>query len=171
LSRGAPSKRFLDIEKALHWAYRDELPKRQRGGSWIGGTTLSPIREPIDRDPNDHPKPGFPGEPHPDAFLIEAAVKGLDGWFGHGFGPDPTAAGLMHGMEHMEVDHLQAGVEAVAAMAAIVAVHARTGTRPALLQELPRRVAHDPRRPRAGILRLCSVIPQTAHLLPYLAST
>jgi hypothetical protein len=135
------AKRFLDIEVALRWAYRDELPKRQRGGSWMGGTALSPVGAMFSGDEQGDRDPGFPaalGEPHPDALLIEASVKGLDAWFGHGFGPDPTAAGLMYGIEHMELDHVQAGVEAVAAMAAIVAVHARTGTRPAWPQELPK---------------------------------
>jgi hypothetical protein len=73
---GRRSAEALDIEEALRWACRDELPKRQRGGSWIGGTTWSPIRDPIDRDPNDHPEPGFPGDPHADALAI-AAGRGL----------------------------------------------------------------------------------------------
>jgi hypothetical protein len=84
--------------------------------------------------------PGFPqalGEPHPDAITMEAAVKGLAAWAGHGFGPDPTAAGLMHGIDHMAVDHVQAGMEAVAAMAGIISVHARAATRPRSSRKLP----------------------------------
>ncbi len=84
-------------------------------------------------------EPGFPaalGEPAADAILIEEAVKGLAAWAGHGFGPD-DAAGLMHGIDHMDVDHLQAGVEAVAAMPGIVTVHARAGTKPNWPRELP----------------------------------
>jgi hypothetical protein len=68
---------------------------------------------------------------------MEAAVKGLAAWAGHGFGPDPTAAGLMHGIDHMDIDHVQAGMEAVGAMAGIVAVHARAGTRPRWSRQLP----------------------------------
>jgi len=48
------------------------------------------------------------GEPDPDAIAIEAAVKGLSAWRSHGFGPD-DAAGLKYGIQHMDVDHLQAG--------------------------------------------------------------
>jgi hypothetical protein len=84
--------------------------------------------------------PGFPqalGEPDPDAITMEAAVTGLAAWAGHGFGPDPTAAGLMHGIDHIAVDHVQAGMEAVAAMAGIIAVHARAGTRPRWSRRLP----------------------------------
>jgi hypothetical protein len=139
-----PAKRFLDIETALRWAYRDELPKRQHASS-IGAISPGFRRLPDDDERRANLskwqiEPGHPpalGELHPDALLIEASVKGLDAWFGHGFGPDPTAAGLMHGMEHLELDHLQAGVEAVAAMPGIVAVHARAGTRPSWPRELP----------------------------------
>src|SRR5260370_18640389 len=93
--------------------------------------------------------PGFPqalGEPHPDAITIEAAVKGLAAWAGHGFGPNPAASGLMHGIDHMAVDHIQAGMEAVAAMAGISAVHAHAPTPPpwsrTLPQPFPRRSQH-----------------------------
>jgi hypothetical protein len=84
--------------------------------------------------------PGFPqalGEPHPDAITMEAAVKGLAAWAGHGFGPDPTAAGLMHGIDHMAVHHVEAGMDAVAAMAGIVSVNARAATRPRWSRKLP----------------------------------
>ena len=135
------AKRFTDIEIALRWAYRDELPKRQQSrGSWTAGTTLQQARVVIVRDDYAGSRePGYPaalGEPHPDALAIEAAVKGLAAWAGHGFGPD-DAGGLMHGMDYMDVDYMQAGVEAVASMPAIVAVHARAGTRPRWSWELP----------------------------------
>jgi len=140
---GVPAKRFLDIEVALRWAYRDELPKRHRGrGSWIDGTSLSPAgssHPDAIEDEGASREPGYPaalGEPHADALAIEQAVKGLTAWAGHGFGPE-DAAGLMHGFEHMEIDHAQAGAEAVAAMPGTVAVHARAGTRPKWSRELP----------------------------------
>ena len=109
------AKRFVDIEYALRWAYRDELPKRQHGGSsWIAGTPLTPVRVNFsDIGEYFRREPGFPeaaGEPHPDAFLIEAAAKGLEAWRGHGFGPDPAQSGLMHGIDHMDIDHVQAGI-------------------------------------------------------------
>ena len=84
--------------------------------------------------------PGFPqalGEPHPDAITMEAAVKGLAAWAGHGFGPNPAAAGLMHGIDHMAVHHVEAGMDAVAAMAGIVSVNARAATRPRWSRKLP----------------------------------
>jgi hypothetical protein len=162
LSHPAPAnRRFVDIEHALRWAYRDELPKRHGGAVprhalnervWspytypAGYPEVSPsFREATGGGPSGgyadgwSRDPGFPealGEPHPDAFVIEAAVKGLEAWAGHGFGPD-DAAGLMYGMDHMAVDHVQAGLEAVAAMAGIVAVHARAGTRPRWSRHLP----------------------------------
>src|SRR5258706_11880489 len=118
-----PAKRFLDIETALRWAYRDELPKRDHTAvpkHALNERVWSPYTRPADF-PEVSPSfreatgggpsggyadgwsrdPGFPaalGEPHPDAFAIEAAVKGLAAWAGHGFGP-ADAAGLMHGMD------------------------------------------------------------------------
>lgn len=138
MSRGAPRKRFLDIELALRWAYRDELPKRLRGGPSFADLSRPPRSDFFDDDGATR-EPGYPasaGEPHPDAMAIEAAVKSLETWRGHGFGPgDP--AGLLHGIDHMEVDHIQAGTEAVASMAGIVACHARAGTRPKWSSCLP----------------------------------
>jgi hypothetical protein len=159
----APGKRFIDIEHALRWAYRDELPKRHALPRRLGthtqervwspytwpagyGETSPMFREATGGGPSGgyadgwSRDPGFPqalGEPHPDAIMIETAVKGLAAWAGHGFGPDPTAAGLMHGIDHMDIDHLQAGMEAVAAMAGIVAVHARAATRPRWSRKRP----------------------------------
>ena len=155
------AKRFTDIEIALRWAYRDELPKRDYTAVprralnervWSPylapagfGETSPMFREGVGRGPSGgyadgwSRDPGYPaalGGPHPDAIAIEAAVKALSVWWGHGFGPDDVA-GLKYGMEHMDVDHLQAGVEAVAAMPAIVAVHARAGTGPRWSRELP----------------------------------
>lgn len=160
----APAKRFLDIEYALRWAYRDELPKQHAPPRRLGAHTqervwspytfpagypeVSPsFREATAGGPSggyaDDPwsrDPGFPqalGEPHPDAIVIEAAVKALEAWKGHGFGPNPAESGLMHGIDHMAVDHVQAGMEAVAMMAGIISVHARAATRPRWSRKLP----------------------------------
>ena len=152
------AKRFLDIEEALRWAYRDELPKHERRRAlpnvagehvwspytWPAGyPEASPsFREAAGSGPSGGTvdgwsrDPGLPGTPHPDALAIEAAVDGLKAWRGHGFGRD-DAAGLMHGIDHMEIDHVQAGMEAVAAMPGIVTVHARGGTRPRWSRQLP----------------------------------
>jgi hypothetical protein len=86
---GGP-KPAVDIETALSWAFRDELPKGFRGrGSeaGYGGPRLQPspllriltLGTPIDACARE---PGFPlalGNPHPDALKIEAAVARLSG--------------------------------------------------------------------------------------------
>jgi hypothetical protein len=159
----APAKRFLDVEYALRWAYRDELPKRHALPRRLGTHTQERVWSPY-TFPASYPEvspsfreataggpsggyadgwsrdPGFPqalGEPHPNAIVIEAAVKALEAWKGHGFGPDPAQSGLMDGIEHMDIDHVQAGMEAVAAMAGIVSVNARAATRPRWSRKLP----------------------------------
>jgi hypothetical protein len=161
VSRG-PSKRFLDIEVALRWAYRDELPKRDRKtvlppipGERVWSPYLFPagygetspmFREGVGGGPSGgyvdgwSRDPGFPralGGPHVDALVIEEAVKELAAFRGHGFGADDPA-GLTYGFEGLEIDHLQATVEAIGAMPGIIAVHARAGTRPTWSKDTPR---------------------------------
>lgn len=146
MSRG-PQKRFLDIEQVLRWAYRDELPKRQRQGPTFADLDRPPeLRPSADFFDDDGAvrEPGFPaalGEPHPDALAIEAAVRNLAQWRGHGFGqePDnPDPAGLTFGFTGLECGHQEAALEAIGAMAGIVACHARAGTRPRWSPENPR---------------------------------
>jgi hypothetical protein len=43
----------------------------------------------------------------------------------------------MHGIDHMAIDHVQAGMEAVAAMVGIISVNARAATRPRWSRKLP----------------------------------
>ncbi|MGE0575435.1 MAG: hypothetical protein AB7F22_10515 [Reyranella sp.] len=69
----------MDIEAALQWAYRDELPKGDGGGGLgmyrAGGFVDYGVS--IDKWDTE---PGFPsamGDPHPDALAIEAAVNKL----------------------------------------------------------------------------------------------
>lgn len=75
------SKKRIDIEKLVQWAFRDELPKQ-------GANPFSPW-EPIlrygsnggHRIDDDAPRgrlPAILGEPHPDARLIERAVNQLE---------------------------------------------------------------------------------------------
>lgn len=160
MSRG--QKRFLDIETALRWAYRDELPKdrrtviipgAQRQGVWspylypAGYGDASPMfRDGADGGPSGgyadgwDRDPGYPkviGGPHPDALTIEAAVKNLAQWRGHGFG-DGDPAGLTWGFTGLEAGHDQAAIEAIGAMPGIVACHAKAGTRPKFTQGTPR---------------------------------
>src|SRR5258708_35261276 len=143
IGHAVPAKRYLDIEYALRWAYRDELPKQHAPPRRLGTHTQERVWSPY-TFPAGYPEvspsfreatgggpsggyadgwsrdPGFPqalGEPHPDALTMEAAVKGLAAWAGHGFGPNPAAAGLMDGIDHMGIDHSQTGMEALTAVA------------------------------------------------------
>ncbi|MDB5579799.1 MAG: hypothetical protein JWR80_4975, partial [Bradyrhizobium sp.] len=38
---GQQAKRQVDIEKLLHWAFRDELPKKEM--SWSSASGMSPM--------------------------------------------------------------------------------------------------------------------------------
>jgi len=140
-----PAKRFLDIEMALRWAYRDEIPKRgRRGGAWamIGYPSSSCMSEAAsDHGASDGPirEPGFPaaaGDPHPDSLAIETAVGNLAAYAGCGFGDNEMTA-LTCGIP-IDFDAVAIGVEALAAMAGTVTVHARMGTRPKWTAERPR---------------------------------
>lgn len=135
----SPAKRFVDIEAAIRWAYRDELPKQHSGGTLIRTYGLLELGTGPIEDEGAVREPGYPaaaGEPHPDAIAIESAVKSLDGLRGHGFGADDVA-GLTWGFEGFDVDYVQAGIEAVAMMAGIVTANARAGARPKWSRELP----------------------------------
>jgi hypothetical protein len=78
-------RRLLDIEDALQWAFREELPKRSPGGNVIvAGPSMAPmwrhgvVGAKIDNWSRD---PGFPaalGDPHPDAIAIEGRVLALN---------------------------------------------------------------------------------------------
>lgn len=67
----------VDIEAALRWAYRDELPKRGAAASLETWESAILLGTRIDRS---HREAGFPialGEPHPDAFRIDLGVQAL----------------------------------------------------------------------------------------------
>lgn len=159
----APAKRFLDIEDALQWAYRDELPKRAHGGSFTGSISpgfhiAPPTRiedEPFGRVGRP---PGFPaalGDPHPDAERIEAAVNGLVAWAGHHFSDDDMAdvtSGIPLAWRRCEeqdchgdmrcgipqpIDAAALAVEAIANMGGMVTANARMASRPAWRNETP----------------------------------
>lgn len=69
----------MDIEDALIWAYRDEMPKRTAGGS-DGASSIAMMMELGTAIDSWSLEPGFPlacGEPDPDAVLIDEAVKRL----------------------------------------------------------------------------------------------
>jgi len=75
------SRRPVDVEKLLHWAFRDELPKRSIEGTW--GYEMSPMFNLValgTRVDASSSEPGFPailGGCHPDAHAVSAAVSDL----------------------------------------------------------------------------------------------
>lgn len=66
----------IDIEKLLHWAYRDELPKRSvdtAGAVW----EMAVLGVRVDKSGGEPGMPIAMGEPHRDAFIVEEAVASL----------------------------------------------------------------------------------------------
>lgn len=124
-------KRKLDIEAALRWCFRDEIPKRGSIGSPIGSswhlvTKVGQHGTMID-DPMS--EPGFPaalGDPHPDALAIEEAVKGLGAILEAELDDDS----LMTGLEGFSIDATALVERAMRSLPALVSIHARLGNRP-----------------------------------------
>ena len=94
----------LPADEALRWAVVDELPKRRYDPplSRIGSTSDAIATYGVAID-NWSQEPGMPlaiGDPHPDALLIEEALRGLKAGdldlrpydIGRGLGPDCNAA-------------------------------------------------------------------------------
>lgn len=79
------TKRVMDVEDALRWAYNDELPKdRGLGGKGPAEPCeVSPmfrhaaLGTRVDSRSYEPKLPAALGEPHPDALMIEKAVAGL----------------------------------------------------------------------------------------------
>lgn len=131
-------RRVLDIEHALHWAYRDELPKQRDDESRSRHGPRAPLSSLaryvahgtiIDTSYRD---PGFPaamGSPHDDAHRIHAAVQALrpedisvDG-YARRFGSDPVG---------IDVDDI--ALVAVQGVGALIQSRARLGSRPDFLE-------------------------------------
>jgi len=136
------AKRFLDIEAALRWAYRDELPKRQHGGRYdtrkLTAGSMSRLAAADDERPADQREPGFPaalGDPHPDSIIIESAVKHLGDWTGYRFGADRMDA-LTSDLP-LAIDPAVVAIEAIAAMSGTVTINARMATRPKWSSDKP----------------------------------
>jgi hypothetical protein len=157
----APAKRFVDIEHALRWAYRDELPKRQMGGRYddrrFNGGSIADAADVIAlcgnaRDDDDRGRePGFPaamGDPHPDSIVIESAVKHLVDWTGCRF-DDAGMAAMIDGIP-IAVDVVAIAIEAVSAMMGTITLNARIGGRPKWRMErpTPKWVGGDNGKPR-----------------------
>lgn len=125
----------IDVEDLLRWAYRDELPKGYRGDSLAspGWASISPMfrSAALGTSVDWSREPGLPmamgDEPHPDAILAESAVGRLED-----VGLD-WAASREPLMGHLApyVDLNDPALTYLSFQAgALVAMHARMGTRP-----------------------------------------
>lgn len=122
-------KKPIDIEKLLHWAYRDELPKQAVSGltGWEKLIYLGTNVDESDRAP-DVQMPAACGPPHPDALRIDWIVRGLEDvriqW--------PSAAAGLLGplMAWLREEELPLVRSMKAQTSALVQAHARMGTRP-----------------------------------------
>lgn len=129
-------RRVMDIEDALRWAFRDELPKGYRTGGAadnVGYPSMSPMFSMVatgGRIDNWSREPGFPaamGEPHPDALLIAAAVERLERFAAQEVEGD---VGLMPDLAAFAVDEVAAMKRALPRAASIVITAAKSGRRP-----------------------------------------
>jgi hypothetical protein len=125
----------IDIEKLLHWAYRDQLPKGYRDGKGGASPEISPMFRyanlggPVD---NWSKEPGFPiamgTEPHPDALRVHFAAMMLDDvviqW--------PSAAEALLGdlFQYMTDEEKFSVCKLHVQVAGLVTLHSRMGNRP-----------------------------------------
>jgi len=129
---GSQVKRQLDIEKLLHWAFRDELPKK--GIEWASSSGISPMFRLADlgtRVDDWSREPGFPvavGAPHPDSLLVEGAVERLADvdvdW------PATRRGGMIGSLAGLLADNEPTLASLTIGRVGLVAMHARMGTRP-----------------------------------------
>lgn len=125
------TKRLLDIEKLLHWAFRDELPKKDMSWSSSGG--MSPMFSLADlgtRVDDWSDEPGFPmalGGPHPDSLIVERAVEGLADADVDWPATRPRLMGSLAGL--LNDNDVTLGALTIGRVG-LVAMHAKMGTRP-----------------------------------------
>lgn len=132
----APTKRLMEAEQLLTWAFREELPKRREGDDGMPRAyrSISPMFAMAalgGRVENFSREPGFPlamGDPHPDALLVEAAVLGLVRFVDHRFdGP----LGLLTDLPR-DLDEHAAMAGAMSQIVDLVRIKARLGSRPTI---------------------------------------
>jgi hypothetical protein len=124
-------KAEIDIERLLSWTYRDELPKQRFA---LDGASISSSYENVMAygamggiDIDESPRlPAALGAPHPDAFVVEAAVRALMAvkieW-------DTNGRALMGDFADLVIPHARLCFWS-ADMEPLVVMHARMGTRP-----------------------------------------
>lgn len=129
-----PKRCLLDIEDALGWAFRDELPKgcRDRGGYTGPREPLSLMARMAAHGgsvDNWSREPGFPvamGEPHPDAREIGRRVAALRDWT-----PPPLpAAWLAPDFAGLGIDEADMLRRALPSVQTIVVTSAKLRRRP-----------------------------------------
>jgi hypothetical protein len=124
------SRRALDVEKLLQWAFREELPKQSIEGTW--GYSVSPMFRlaalgvAIDNS-GEACLPAALGAPHPDAIAIGDKVEQL--------GPDaidwPSSRGnIIDDFLGLVSDNDVSLTALVIHLPGLVGMHARMGTRP-----------------------------------------
>jgi hypothetical protein len=134
-------RKSVDIERLLHWAYRDELPKTAIEGVWSsGGSPMFRFIGEGTRVDESMRDPGYPviaGPPHPDAFVIEDAVNALDDErrpanSRHGYRVDWQRARkyLMGDLARLVSKRDKTLQDVRIGRAGLVATHASMGTRP-----------------------------------------
>jgi hypothetical protein len=124
---GLPSRKItVEIEKLLQWAYREELPKQIVGGL-TGWEHLVMLGTRVDTSRGDSNFPVNLGPPHPDALLIDHAVRSLEDtvvdW-------RQSRATLAHGLDHWGGPEQIALKRLQFQTAGLLTLHARMGTRP-----------------------------------------
>lgn len=145
----------MDVEKLLHWAYRDELSKRQTSSAEGIWSSIADYGQRGGIDVGDSSAQRYPhfGLPHPDAERIERAIEGLENtiidWVA-------SARDLMADMFDLFSAHLAARDYLLVACfdtATLVHHHTIMGDRPAWYSERPlvRRV-RPPRGPGQSVV-------------------
>lgn len=154
----APGKRLMDIEQLLTWAFREELPKRRDGDDGMPREyrSISPMFAMAalgGRVENFSREPGFPlamGDPHPDALIVEEAVKGLARFAEHRF---EGSLGLLTNLSQ-NLDEHAAMTGAMGQIVELVRIKARLGGRPSFAAcPLPAAVVDGRGRPLVMIKR------------------
>ncbi|MGE0751841.1 MAG: hypothetical protein AB7F39_06730 [Variibacter sp.] len=117
-------RKTIDVEKLLHWAYRDELPKQgfsdeRSGNMW---NSLIALGTAVDTSHNaDVYLPASFGPPSPDALYVDHAVNALDDM--------KISAHEVRHIAHPMADELPVK-EIHIQSAALVITYAKMGTRP-----------------------------------------
>ncbi|RAI33723.1 hypothetical protein [Rhodoplanes serenus] len=142
-------KQRIDVEKLLHWAYRDELSKRHTSsaeGIWDRIEQAGRLLVLDNGDGGGAQRYACFGLPDPDAERIEAAVSALPNvavdWHESAIDILGHIAPLMRGRDYVLVGSLRT--------AALVTMHATMGTRPDWREADPRPCHVPTERGRPG---------------------